>query len=185
MRTGRFSRGEIDYPCESSLEEQGTFRMYVGDYRKPFCLPLVLPIKMKLSSRMIDSRLPRKGSAIIFLFHSGDPAYRTKTRQNARTTQPGLLRGGRGWRRETFLTLSILNGVGSRYTSARRFDADDVADFIRNFASLVCRSSARLFRTIYVRSSHPAVRLNRQTNPTIIDRQHRIRAEYAMPRLEK
>ena len=29
--------------------------------------PLVLPIKMKLSSRMIDSRLLRKGHAIIFL----------------------------------------------------------------------------------------------------------------------
>lgn len=54
---------DLASPCEgqSALDLQRLSK-------EPFaCAPLVLPIKMKLSSRMIDSRLPRKGRAIIFL----------------------------------------------------------------------------------------------------------------------
>lgn len=67
MRTGCLWRKtkliDLVSPCEgqSALDLQRLSK-------QPFvCASLVLPIKMKLSSRMIDSRLPRKGCAIIFL----------------------------------------------------------------------------------------------------------------------
>lgn len=85
--------------------------------KEPFAgAPLVLPIKMKLSSRMIDSRLPRKGCAIIFL-----PLLRRSYLSYEDTierVQLGLSRRLRGYQGGTFLTLSILNGVGSLHICA-------------------------------------------------------------------
>lgn len=95
---------------------------------------LVLPIKMKLSSRMIDFRLASKGP-----YHYFPPttAFLPIIRRRDRTRTSRVIAAVEDIKGERFLTLSILSGVGLLHICASLWRG--------------CRSYSRFFRSQFER----------------------------------
>lgn len=126
---------QIDWSCKSLRRTECS--ECTRDYRKPFAYA---PRPANKNETLITyDRFSSASKGPRHYFPPSTPAILPISYEDAiERVQPGLSRWSGGYQGGTFLTLSILNGELGRYISARRFDADDVADFIR---SLVRNSS--------------------------------------------